>query len=65
MKVTAYRLTQRRYQDDAYSGVGSLRRNGRWHRAGIPVVYTAASPAVAILEVMVHVERLRLLSWSW
>lgn len=57
MTRTIYRLTQRRYQESAYAGIGSLRYNGRWHRAGIPVVYAAESPAVALLEVLVHVER--------
>lgn len=59
---TACRLTQRRYREQAYSGRGSLKHNGRWHRAGLPVVYAAESPAVALLEVMVHVERPRLLA---
>lgn len=62
MRRSAYRLTHRRYRDGAYAGVGSLRRHGRWHRAGIPVVYTTASPARALLEVMVHVERPRLIT---
>lgn len=62
MKRTAYRLTQRRYEEHAYSGGGALRRNGRWHRAGIPVVYAAESTAVALLELMVHVERPRLVT---
>lgn len=62
---TAYRLTQRRYAHDAFSGAGSLRGNGRWHRAGIPVVYAAESAAVALLEVIVHLERPRLLVMEW
>ena len=62
---TAYRLTQRRYARSAFSGFGSLRGNGRWHRAGIPVVYAAESAAVALLEVMVHLERPRLLVMEW
>lgn len=62
MRRTAYRLTQHRYQESAYTGVGSLQRHGRWHRAGIPVVYAAESPAVALLEVLVHVERPRLIT---
>ena len=62
---TAYRLTQRRYAQSAFSGAGSLRGNGRWHRAGIPVVYATESAAVALLEVMVHLERPRLLVVEW
>ena len=35
-------------------GIGGLRSNGRWHEAGLPVVYFAGSPAGALLEVCVH-----------
>lgn len=38
------------------SGIGGLRANGRWHHAGRPVVYAAASPAGAMLEILVHLE---------
>jgi RES domain-containing protein len=58
----AVRVTQRRYADSAYSGAGSLRHHGRWHRAGIPVVYATESVAVALLELLVHIERPRLLT---
>lgn len=37
-------------------GIGGLRVSGRWHQAGRPVVYTATSPAGAMLEVLVHLE---------
>ncbi|MEP0545357.1 MAG: RES family NAD+ phosphorylase [Rhodothermales bacterium] len=58
----AVRLTQRRYEETAYSGAGALRVDGRWHRAGLPLVYATESAAVALLEVLVHVERPRLLT---
>jgi RES domain-containing protein len=35
-------------------GIGGLRSSGRWHEAGLPVVYFAESPAAALLEVCVH-----------
>ena len=38
------------------SGTGGLRASARWHHAGLPIVYTANSPASALLEVMVHLE---------
>jgi len=38
------------------SGQGGLRAAARWHNAGAPVVYTASSPASALLEVLVHLE---------
>src|SRR6202453_2259937 len=36
------------------SGAGGLKASGRWHHAGQPIVYLAASPAAALLEVCVH-----------
>lgn len=36
------------------SGIGGLRAGGRWHNAGIPIVYLAENPASALLEVCVH-----------
>ncbi|MGA2133731.1 MAG: RES family NAD+ phosphorylase [Bryobacteraceae bacterium] len=36
------------------SGAGGLRVPGRWHHAGLPIVYLAGSPAAALLEVCVH-----------
>jgi RES domain-containing protein len=35
-------------------GLGGMRASGRWNEAGLPVVYLAASPAGALLEVCVH-----------
>jgi len=37
-------------------GLGGLQTAGRWHNRGIPVVYLAESPALAMLEVLVHFE---------
>ena len=37
-------------------GDGGLRAAGRWHTKGRPVVYCAPNPAVAVLEILVHLE---------
>lgn len=37
-------------------GIGGIQTAGRWHHRGIPVVYLAESPALAMLEVLVHFE---------
>lgn len=37
-------------------GAGGLRASGRWHRKGLPIVYMANSSALAILEILVHLE---------
>jgi RES domain-containing protein len=38
------------------SGEGGLLYSARWHTAGRPIVYLAASPAGALIEVLVHLE---------
>ena len=37
-------------------GIGGLITPARWHNKGIPVVYLAESPALAMLETLVHFE---------
>ena len=37
-------------------GIGGLNTPARWHNKGIPVVYLAESPALAMLEALVHFE---------
>ncbi len=56
MARTIWRLTKAKHAATALSGYGSVLRAGRWHRRGVPVVYAAASPALALLETLVHVE---------
>jgi RES domain-containing protein len=36
------------------SGAGGLHAPGRWHEAGLPIVYLADTPAGALLESCVH-----------
>ncbi|MCB5161550.1 RES family NAD+ phosphorylase [Marinomonas algarum] len=35
-------------------GIGGMRQAGRWHNAGNPIVYLAEHPALALLEIRVH-----------
>ena len=35
-------------------GIGGVKTAARWHNKGIPVVYLAESPALAMLEILVH-----------
>ncbi|MBO9594778.1 MAG: RES family NAD+ phosphorylase [Niabella sp.] len=51
MKV--YRISKCAYIDDL-SGTGAARFPGRWHSRGTYVLYTAASPSLALLESVVH-----------
>ena len=49
-----WRLTRGPHSD--LSGRGGEFADGRWHTRGHPVVYCAASPALAVLEVRVHLD---------
>jgi len=49
-----WRLTRRPYAD--LSGKGGELFDARWHTRGRPIVYLAATPALALLEVRVHLE---------
>lgn len=49
-----YRLTRRRYAD--LTGAGGLHVTGRWHHRLAPALYTSESRALAMLEVLVHLD---------
>jgi RES domain-containing protein len=52
--MDAWRLCRRRYAD--LSGEGARRFGGRWNSPGRAVVYLADHPALAALEVRVHLD---------
>jgi RES domain-containing protein len=54
--IKAYRITHKEYQDTAFSGEGARIHGGRWNEKGSPVVYLSSHPALAVLEVLVHLE---------
>ena len=54
-----WRLTTRKWAGMAFDGEGARRHGGRWNRKGVPVVYTAGSQALALLEMLVQDEPLR------
>jgi RES domain-containing protein len=58
-------LTSSRYENSAFDGTGSKRAGGRWNSPGRAVVYTSEHPAVAVLELLVHVKRAQLLRDSF
>ena len=45
-----WRIEKARHADAAFSGEGSARAGGRWHRRGVRVVYASESRALAALE---------------
>ncbi len=42
--------------ESAFSGNGARLFPGRWNSRGVPMVYTAESRALALLEILVHLE---------
>jgi RES domain-containing protein len=51
-KLELWRISNHR----SLTGEGGLHYSARWHTAGRPIVYLAASPAGAMIEVLVHLE---------
>ena len=54
--IEAWRVIKRKYLESAFDGQGARRHGGRWNSPGRSVIYTAESSALAILEMLVHVE---------
>ncbi len=54
-----WRITTRRFVDQAFSGEGARLYGGRWNRVGQSVIYTAESRSLALLEMLVQDEPLR------
>jgi RES domain-containing protein len=51
-----FRICKARYAKSAFSGEGARLYAGRWNHAGIPMVYTSTSLALAALELFVHLD---------
>lgn len=54
-----WRIVTAGFVDTAFSGEGARRYGGRWNRKGVPLVYTAGSQSLALLEMLVQDEPLR------
>ncbi len=52
----AWRLVKARHAATAFDGEGARLHGGRWSSPGTRIVYTAESPALAVLEVLVHLQ---------
>ena len=57
--LTVWRLLSARFARSAFSGEGARLYGGRWNRKGTPMVYTAGSQSLAMLEMLVQDEPLR------
>jgi RES domain-containing protein len=54
--MQVWRLTKTKHASSAFSGEGARLFPGRWHPRDVPVVYTADSRALAVLELLVHLD---------
>ena len=52
--MIVYRLAKAAFT--ALDGEGARLFGGRWNSPGRPMIYTAASPSLAVLEVLVHLD---------
>ena len=55
--MRAYRISAPQYVAVALSGEGAARAGARWNSIGIRMAYAASSVSLAMLEMLVHVDR--------
>jgi RES domain-containing protein len=59
--VAAWRITKRKHAKSAFTGEGARLFGGRWNTPGTALIYTADSQALAVLEMLVHLDSPELL----
>ena len=52
--MLVYRLYKSAYITQPLSAEGARRAGGRWNAKGFPILYTSATPELALLEVLAH-----------
>jgi RES domain-containing protein len=52
--ITSWRIVKARRAETAFDGEGARLSGGRWNSPGTGMVYTSASAALAVLEILVH-----------
>lgn len=60
--ISVWRITKQKHAKNAFTGDGARLYGGRWNSAGRLVVYTAESRALALAEILVHLESAGVLS---
>jgi RES domain-containing protein len=58
----AWRLVKAKHMASAFDGEGARLFGGRWNSVGVPMVYVSQSIALAVLEILVHLEDPKILS---
>lgn len=59
--VNGWRIVKHRHADSAFDGEGARLYGGRWNTPGTRMVYTSGSISLAVLEVLVHLDRINVL----
>ena len=54
--MRVWRISKRKYANSAFSGEGARLFDARWNFAGVPMVYTSSSLALAAIELFVHLD---------
>ena len=57
--LTVYRTVKAKYIHEPLSTEGARLYGGRWNPKGYPLLYTTSSPALALVESLVHQPRIR------
>lgn len=57
--LTVWRIKTARFVTSAFTGEGARLYGGRWNPKGYPIVYTAESRSLALLEMLVQDDPLR------
>jgi len=60
--ISVWRITKQKHAKNAFTGEGAKLYGGRWNSRGNLVVYTAESRALALAEILVHLESAGVLS---
>lgn len=54
--MIVYRIARKKSRSNDLSGQGAANEGGRWNSQGIHALYTSESRALALLEILVHVD---------
>ena len=57
--LTIYRTVKEKYESEPLATQGARLFGGRWNPKGFPILYTTSSPALALVESLVHQPRVK------
>lgn len=63
--TACYRIVNDRHLNNPFDGEGARLYGGRWNSKGVPAVYFSDSAALAMLEILVHInDQSSLMNWK-